>query len=773
MKHQFRGGLLRRLHLSSSSAAFLALAATVALGQSASAEERDGIARDDETAAKQDITVLGKRTEGSDSYTKHDADTVTGLRLSIRETPQTVTVLTRQLLDDQQIETMDDVLQTTPGVTSSQLDNAGRSTYRARGFDITNYRVDGAQVDGQSTFGGAGASTNIDLYDNLQIVRGANGLLGGTGDPSATIYLLRKRPTKTLSGIGALTLGNWGRRRLMGDLNLPITKGGEVRTRLVYSDEATDTFRDREHVDRQGLLASAEVDLTPRSTLNIGVQYEKTVNDGASWGANVPIWFADGTLAKLPRSTNPVADWSEARRKTTTGFVNLDHRWGADWHLRVSYNRTRGSAFNDLGVAKANNAARSVGGFAGFFHQDGTGGFLNAIHSEYENRRDNIDAAVDGTIHVFGREHMLMAGFNGYWDTVTNYAFSFALGNCNILGKRPYSGCQYRSDGLPIADWRAWDGSYARLNTYRTDARAVDRTRNLGGYVATRLDLADPLKVILGARLSDFKSTGGDYNAANRFTADSTITHEKGVFTPYAGIVFDMTRALSLYASYTSVFTPQGDLRDANDALLKPITGKSYEAGVKGSFNDGRLNASLAVFNNRQSNVAENTGLLNDRTGNAVYRTVDGVRSRGVDIDASGMVLPGWNILFGYSYLDVDGLSYQRDPSHQVRLSTSYTLPGSWNRLTVGGGLSAQSKTTWSTNPGRPLGGGRYDATNLTVSGYMLANLLVRYRINDHLQIGANVTNLTDKTYYRQYGFYDGLIYGEPRSYSVNMRARF
>jgi outer membrane receptor for ferric coprogen and ferric-rhodotorulic acid len=111
-------------------------------------------------------------------------------------------------------------------------------------------------------------------------------------------------------------------------------------------------------------------------------------------------------------------------------------------------------------------------------------------------------------------------------------------------------------------------------------------------------------------------------------------------------------------------------------------------------------------------------------------------------------------------------------PSNVFRLSTTYTLPGALHRLTIGGGLSSQSSTQWSTNPGRPLGGGRYDASNLTVDGYTLVNLMARVQVTKQVQISANVNNLTDKTYYRQYGFYDGLIYGDPRSYSLSLRAR-
>lgn len=718
------------------------------------------------------ITVNGQRATENNAYTPEATNAAIGMPLTLRQTPQTVTVITRQIMDDQRIETMDDVLAKAPGITSYAQDNAGRTTYRARGFDITNYKIDGMQVDGQTNLSGGGASTNLDLYDSVQIVRGANGLLGGTGDPSATIYLQRKLPTTKAGASGVLTLGSWNKRRAMGDLNVPITRDGTIRARIVYTDESTGTFRQREHIDRRGALASLAVDLGPHTVLSGGVQYEHTVNKGASWGSNVLIWYADGSLANLPRSTNPAADWSQARRTSTTAFANLTHDWANGWHARLSYSHTDGSAYNNMGAAKVNNAARNIGGFAGFWNQDGTGAFLNALHSEYENQRDNYDAAISGPIHLLGRTHTLMVGFNGYADRVTEYAFSAALGNCNIAGVTPYSGCQYRAAGLPIADWRSWDGSYANFQTFRTNARGQDWTRNIGGYAAGRFNLAKGLNVILGGRISDYKAHGGDYNTANVFTADASSTHQKGVFTPYAGAVYDVTRQVSLYASYTDIFTPQGNLRDADDRLLDPVVGSSYEAGIKGAFQDGKLNASLAFYRNRQSNVAESTGLTNDTTGQTIYRTIDGVISRGIDLDASGEVLPGWNLFFGYSYLDVKGLSYRRDPSHVFRLSTTYTLPGALNRLTIGGSLSSQSSTQWSTNPGRPLGGGRYDASNLTVSGYMLANLMARVQVTQQVQLSVNVNNLTDRTYYRQYGFYDGLIFGEPRSFSVSLRAR-
>lgn len=222
----------------------------------------------------ENISVLGSNNT-LNTYTIHRTSAATGLPLSLRATPQTVTVITRQLMDDMQINTLDDVMKTTAGVTSLQNDNAGRTTYRARGFDITNYRVDGMQINGATGFSGSGSTMNMDLYDNVQIIRGANGLMGGTGDPSATIYLERKQPTKTQQINAMLRLGNWNDHRVMLDINKPLNKSGTIRSRYVFSWEDSDTFRQRESFYNIGALANFAADLSSRDIINWGSNTKK------------------------------------------------------------------------------------------------------------------------------------------------------------------------------------------------------------------------------------------------------------------------------------------------------------------------------------------------------------------------------------------------------------------------------------------------------------------------------------------------------------------
>ncbi len=190
------------------------------------------------------IEVTGQTdepTETTRAYTVPATRASTGLTLSPKETPQSVSVVTRQQMDDQGMQSIGDVLGSTTGITFVELDNGGRTTYRSRGFDITNYKVDGLSIIGGSSFNGGGSGAiNMDLYDRVSIVRGANGLMGGIGDPSATVDLVRKRPGRTLGASLILRTGSWNKKNAVSDINIPLAADGRVRSRLVFSGEDSD-----------------------------------------------------------------------------------------------------------------------------------------------------------------------------------------------------------------------------------------------------------------------------------------------------------------------------------------------------------------------------------------------------------------------------------------------------------------------------------------------------------------------------------------------------
>lgn len=551
----------------------------------------------------------------------------------------------------------------------------------------------------------------------------------------------------------------------MADLSIPITKDGSVRSRFVVSDENSNTFRDREHIQNVGILANFEADLTRNTTLGFGIEHTKNHHNGASWGANVPIWMADGSLANLPRSTNPVADWSYYQNKQTTIFGSLNHQADNGWNTHLSFAHTESDSTNNLGVAKANSGDKGKP-YGGYWNADGTGAILNGVHQEGENQRNSFAFDANGPFSLLGRTHELLVGFNGYHQTATSYTT-----HCSVDGLVS-SNCQFRASptlSLPISNWQTWDGSYASFDTYRTGARSIVTTDNYGGYIAGRFSITDPLHVIIGSRISNYKTYTDAYKADNSSTRNQPQSFYRKV-TPYAGIIYDINKSYSAYASYTSIFNPQGK-RDVDGKFINPITGKSYETGLKGEFFNGMVNGSIAYFQNTQKNVAESIdGVFVNGTQNETAYTAsgDGVKSHGFDIELAGSITPNWNVYAGYTNLIVKDptTNYHADPHHLLRASTTYTF----DKYTIGGGMSIQSSTTSKSviKPSqRPFAN---NVTEYTNHGYALFNLMAKYNFTNQLSLTVNVDNLFDKKYYSQYGFYDGLIWGDPRTITATLR---
>ncbi|MFT4020721.1 MAG: TonB-dependent siderophore receptor [Acinetobacter sp.] len=731
----------------------------------------------DKVAVLPTIQVSAQKNEATEktkSYTVSETNASTGLALSLKETPQSVTVVTRQQLDDKAAQTIDDVLGQTTGITYTQQDNGGRTTYRARGYAISNYKADGLSIVGGSGFSGAGNSINLDLYDHVSIVRGANGLLGGTGDPSATIDLVRKRPTKDFTGSLTLRGGSWDKRNIVGDINVPLTADGRIRSRLVVSAEDSDSFRDKENTKRQGVLASIEMDATDSTTLGVGFQYENNEMHGTTWGTNVPIWFADGTRTNFGRSYNPVTDWSKSQREGKTFFTSLDSQFDNGWKLSTRYAHTEREDVSNIGLLKVNNGS---GGTYTVWNADGTGAYLNAFHNESSSENNALDIALSGKFNLFGREHDLMFGLNGSDLESTGYGVNCSVTNVSngvINTASGSSGCQIRKDTTGV-NWNTWSGSeFTPLVATRTGATSVTHTTLYGGYAAARFRLTDDLSLITGVRRSNYKVYTHAYDASGKLTAQSGYNTAQA-WTPYYGLVYNLTPTYSFYASYTDVFTPQTQKNRAGD-VLDPIVGQSYEAGVKGAWFDDRLNASVATFKTKQKNNATADGLYTvEGSGDQAYFEGAGIQTQGFETEISGAITPQWNVYAGYTYLDVDDKSStdRPDPRHLFRLNTTYDVSRFVNGLTIGGGMSWQSYTVNTPNPGRPLGDGTYDATPLKVKGHALFDVMARYKLNDHFSASLNVSNLFDKTYYRQFGFYDGLIYGEPRRITLTLQTRF
>ncbi|WP_399682376.1 TonB-dependent siderophore receptor [Xenophilus sp.] len=720
-------------------AALKALAAGIAMAIPALAMAQAAATADTLPAVQVEAAGQSETTEGTGSYTTPGPSrTATPLGLSLRETPQSVSVVTQQRIEDQGMQTISDVVRNTTGVYLNQYETS-RGQFTARGFNINNLLIDGVPTTWEQPWSSGEIFTSLAMYDRVEVVRGATGLTTGAGDPSAAINLVRKRASsKVFTGNVELGIGSWNERRGLFDLSTPLNQAGTVRARVVGEYSKADSYIDRLSKENGTFLAAFEADIGPRTLLTAGVSRQKTDSNGPMWGG-LPVWYAEGVFANWDRSKSTTASWTRWNTAYNTYFLSLEHRFDNDWKLKLSYNH---------GDRKADSYLSYASGYPSLL----TGEGMFAFPASYDVRTRQHDFSVQGSggFRLFGREHEAAFGyasstqkFNAYSRSALTNSF-VALGNFNLLG----------------ADYPepVWSGLSYYGKSY---------TRQEAVYGAARLSLADPLKLILGARVTNYQRRGDDvYSNPYRLKYGSEVT-------PYAGLVFDVSKELSVYASYTDIFQPQ-NARDINGTYIEPIKGKSTEVGVKGEFFDGRLNASAAVFRIKQQNLAVETGETIPGLGGlpeAVYRASNGATSKGFELEVSGELARGWNLNAGYTQFSLKDADRQDVntiyPRKTLRLFTTYRLSGALSGLTLGGGVSWQSSTYG--NAANPLG----LTQRVDQGAFALVNLMARYDFNDRLSAQLNIENATDKKHYDTFQAYGQLTYMEPRRASLTMKYRF
>lgn len=676
------------------------------------------------------------KTEDTQSYT--GSTSATKLNLSLRETPQSVSVITRQQMEDQGLNTIQDVLGQTTGISVDKSTATQEYTQvYSRGFTVDTYLFDGIPTSSQLE----GITFDTAIYDRVEVVRGATGLVSGTGSPAAAVNLVRKRPTRDFSGSVSASAGSWDRYRAEADLSGSLVENGRIRGRIVAAHQDYGSFISRVKQQKDVFYGIVEADLTDSTLLTAGITYQDDRTDNASRG--FPAFFSDGSVTDFSRRMNGAADWSYYNRKQTSVFGSLEHTFANDWTAKAIVNYTQNDYDALQGYAQNGYPDRETAAGAGLWLANWHG----------RPKQTAVDLYATGPFTLLGRKHELVLGV---------------------------SASRYEQGGATFPNWRLpgydasipdifnWNGHSPKPDYAGTQTgNSTTREEELGVYATARLRPTDRFSIILGGRYTDWKrDVDSDYFDG---TSISDKLREKGKITPFAGVVYDLDDNWSVYASYTSIFKPQA-YRDRNNSFLPPLEGDNYELGVKGEFFNGALNASAAVFELKQDNLAEmdpdNIWVTGGGGGSYAYRTVQGVTSRGFEMEISGELQPGWQMIAGYSYRQLkDGDGRRVDtwqPNSLFRLWTTYRLPGAWHPLTVGGGVTWQSSIAQAD----------YGPNNETFKqdAYALVGLMARYDFNRHLSATLNVNNLLDKKYYST-GF--GGFYGDPRNAMLTMKYRF
>ncbi len=676
------------------------------------------------------INVSGaSASEGTGSYLSVGLSAVTGLPLTLRETPQSVTVMTQQRLQDLNPDTVRDTITDVVGITTNRAGVGGDSgtEINSRGFQIQNYLVDGIPSD--LSLSSSTESTPV-IYDRVEIVRGSAGMMSGLGSPAATVNLVRKRPTAFPQASVEAEAGSWSRAGLTADVSGPLNAAGTVRGRIVASDLRQDSYIDQYTREDQVIYGIAEFDLTDQTVVSAGASYQK-VNETMPQRTGYPLRFADGSPTDFPLGLNGSPDWAYYKKDWSNAFVDVLHEFDNGWTAKAELSH---SSFSYDAISYYLDGSA--------LQPDGTGAVIWPTRWIGDEKQTALDARASGSFSLFGREHELAFGVSAAKKDNSSPDMGGWLGPWTDFDGTIDDVFTWRGHGMTPPDFERVGSSSGDEKTY-------------SAFASARLSLADPLHLVGGVRVIDWERTTTSTDDATGVVT-STDQKEDMLPVPFLGLVYDVTDTIALYGSYTRVFAPQSYwVQSADGQPLDPQEGQSYELGAKWDVTD-RLMATAAIYRTEQDNLA----VYDQDTG--FYEALKGITTTGGEVELTGQITDAWQANLGYAYTsseNEDGTSAALwIPEHSVKLFTTYAMPGAWSDLTVGGGLTWQSETT--REEGDPVQG-----------AYTLASVLARYDVNENLRASVRVNNLFDEEYYTGIGSYG--VYGAPRNVTLTLTARF
>ena len=682
------------------------------------------------------VQVQGVGKQTTSNYTIPTSSAATGIRLTQRETPQSLSVVTEKQMDDQGLDTLQDVLKQTPGVFHSKMGNnvSGHSEFISRSQAIDSISVDGAPkflYDGKAIRRG---TNNLDsaLYEQVVVVRGASGLSnGGMGEPGGTVALERKKPTAKPAVSVEAGVGSWKHYRFVLDANHPLNADNTLRGRaILVSDHGGDYLPNtsRHNHTFYGILS---YDLTPQTHWRLGTELHRFRNKGSSRFSYLTVAGNrnDGfkPFESSPRN-NSSARWAYGKDNSAEVFTSLSHEFANGWKLTGDYSYLTGKSDILSGIAGA------------FVINPDYSALFTSDRDRSKYRDQDFSLTLDGDYPALGRSHEFNAGIS-YQGNRENLSF-------------------YQEGESIIPDLRQFDGNVAQPDMpYLRDG--FTNMKNLSVYGSTRFKLTDRLALIGGGRFVDWQYR---YSSDRNNFADSR--HKNKVFIPYLGASYDLNDNLTAYTSYTTIFRPQVRYLDRNGKPLEPQRGKTYELGLKASWFEDRLNASAAAFINKRDHLGKE--IRDDENKRIYYESVNNTTTKGVELSVGGRLSDKWllNASYAYSKLKNDSGNVVNPsyPAHLFKLFTAYDVT---DRLNLGANVNWQSGTN-AYDEYQPFTAAGKEA--LTQRPYATLDLTAHYKIGKSTRIGLDFENVFNKRYRPMPDIH---VYGTPRSLTATLKHTF
>ncbi|MEJ0037947.1 MAG: TonB-dependent siderophore receptor [Gammaproteobacteria bacterium] len=728
-------------------------------------------------------------TEGSKSYTSSALGIASKTPQSMRETPQSVSVITQQRMRDQNLNDFNSMMNQATGVSIVTNNSSVDPVYYSRGFVVNRIQIDG----GPPLRTGSTYYPQIDMamFDHVEILRGADGLFNGYGDPGGVVNLTRKRPLDHSQVTVEGQSGSWSNYRAVIDGTAPLGFDGRLRGRAVMSYEDRDFFYDianENHTLAYGIL---EMDVTPDTLASVGVNFTK--QDSIPFQNGLPR-YDNGDDMKLPRGTCLCFEWNRWSIDTKDAFAQLEQHFGTNWSAKLNLTRTEQVNHRKYGflISRVNPVGNQ-------------GSYVNGNMYDYFSLQTLLDFTLNGAIDLFGHRQELVVGTNYAKNSMDGYTNYPSLFSANV----PIDPLHFDPKNPAYAEPATPHFSTHYL-TYYTTQRV--------SYANVRLTPFTPLHLITGVRYSSYDSvTSSDsYDPRTGVTQRSPLSAWTGhnvSWPPTYSMVYDVTKTLSAYASYTDIYVSSAyDLQESGSPV-EPVTGSNVEAGLKFEGLGGRLNGSIAGYRIEQKHYpvllgygpyTSTNGQLPDGIHRCCYSSGNRVNlSQGFDAEVSGELTRGWQASAGYTFnenVTKGSDAYARNytgplkplvslsPKHMLKLWSSYQFQGGeyLRRVNVGGGVNSQTKSYVSGsncvayNYGTDANGNptatckQATPFDFTQGFYAVFSARVAYQIDSRWNAALNINNVADRVYYQTVGQTTvGNWYGEPRNYMLTLRGRF
>ncbi|WP_304674977.1 TonB-dependent siderophore receptor [Neisseria bergeri] len=680
-----------------------------------------------QTADLETVHIKGQRsynaiaTEKNGDYSSFAATVGTKIPASLREIPQSVSIITNQQVKDRNVDTFDQLARKTPGLRVLSNDD-GRSSVYARGYEYSEYNIDGLPAQMQSI---NGTLPNLFAFDRVEVMRGPSGLFDSSGEMGGIVNLVRKRPTKAFQGHMAAGFGTHKQYKAEADVSGSLNSDGSVRGRVMAQTVGASPRPAEKNNRHETFYAAADWDINPDTVLGAGYLYQQRHLVPYN---GLPA-DADGKLPSLPQHAFVGADWNKFKMHSHDVFADLKHYFGNGGYGKVGmrYSDRKADSNYTFAGSKLNNTGQAN---------------VAGLGTDIKQKAFAVDASYSRPFALgnTANEFVIGADYNRFRSTNeqgrSTVASNIALGDFRSV---PYVNL--------IQNARA--GAHGYKHTL--DTENLDK---FGVYGKSTFHPADGLSLIGGGRLGHYKIESGE--------GDELHKASKTKFTGYAGAVYDIDGSNSLYVSASQLYTPQTNL-DADGKLLKPRQGNQFEVGYKGSHMDDRLNTQVSFYRLKDKNAA---APLNPNNRNTRYAALGERVMEGVETEISGAVTPKWQIHAGYSYLhsQIKTAADSRDdgifllmPKHSANLWTTYQVTP---ELTVGGGVNAMSGITSSAG--------------MHAGGYATFDAMAAYRFTPKLKLQINADNIFNRHYYARVGSANTFnIPGSERSLTANLRYSF